>query len=212
MATISIEGIAAYGAPDDSGDGTPGGGIDVRDPVTDNSATSAGDGSFTLEIADVEELVLHSHTDDAAYIDEYFVITQSTLDTIGWEDLEVEVADKAHEEFHYERDFGGLPYSEDHGTVLIELLTFDNSIAVGTTIDIDLDYFGAIVLTNSGDAIPTNTLPANADINEVAFARVEPGTAAVTVTPPDGAEYTCSGPATIPVVANALTLAAFLCG
>ena len=81
----------------------------------------------------------------------------------------------------------------------------------GGSASIDLDHIGPWVRLSTGGSLPTGTIPDNGDDGEIAFARVTPGTATVSVTPPDGATG-CQGPDEVTVQPDTITWAVYLCG
>ena len=206
--TFLFEGTALHGTPDDSDEGTPMAGIVVAD-VHGGAETVSGDGgAFALEVRNDELIELRGHTDDEDYIDGIVAMTRGWLD-LG-EPLDVATPHLGHEWYHHDEYFD-LEYLEEFGTVVCELLLPDDALPVGATVSISLPNAGSwVVLDDDAGTVATDTFPPDSDVGEMQFAHVEPGTAEVTISPPDGTTA-CDGPATITVAADALTLAQYWC-
>lgn len=203
-----VLGYLFLGAIDDIEEPSPAPpGISVQEVGTGLAADTDAEGLFRIFPAGEDSFELEASYDVESYLPTVVGVTWEQWDLDPFVELELE--ERSHNNYHYVFEYDQA-YSLGHGTLLVGLgdPDGDEPLPVGTTVSINGDHGGSFALLDDGGSVATDTLPADAD-PELNFARVSPGVAQVTVTPPPG--WTCVGPSQITIRADTLSVVNYSC-
>ena len=119
----------------------------------------------------------------------------------------LELYPTAEEGAVFQQDFG-VPYDASLGTVTLRV-TGPDGPGAGVAIELDSKHGGAHSLQSGDKFAAGNRVPTGATEGMVTFVLVNPGTAAITVTSPDG--WSCVARARVPVLPNVHTTSFVIC-